>query len=309
MLAVANAEGSYYRYLKLMLLARKPATSTVNRKKEIGNGEHNDMALAQRVRPVSDSLLPISHSPERMRIAVILTTYNRPDALALVLESYLAQDTHAFELIVADDGSTGDTRRVVEDYRHRAPFELQHVWQEDLGFRPAAIRNRALAATSADCVVFSDGDCIAPPTSWQRSQLSARFPVGQPCLLRGAFTRSDGATLPLTIGAPGLGARWLRNDASLPAAAAAARWRLPQTQTGAVGGGEDLQSLGLARRPRARQRSGRVIHRMGPGRFRPGDTPAANRRKAQERALRRTSVSSLAQGFRPQPPRRQSAAA
>ncbi len=97
-----------------------------------------------------------------MRTAVILTTYNRPDALAAALEGYLAQDTHAFELIVADDGSTGETRRLIEDYARGAPFSLQHVWQEDRGFRAAAARNRALAATAADYVIFSDGDCVPP---------------------------------------------------------------------------------------------------------------------------------------------------
>lgn len=97
-----------------------------------------------------------------MRTCVIVTTYNRPDALALVLEGYLAQDTREFELIVADDGSTAETRRVVEDYARHAPFALRHVWHEDLGFRAAAIRNRALACTAADYVIFSDGDCIAP---------------------------------------------------------------------------------------------------------------------------------------------------
>jgi glycosyltransferase involved in cell wall biosynthesis len=189
----------------------------VSRKKEIGNGEHHDMALAQRFRPVSDSLLPISHSPERMRIAVILTTYNRPDALALVLESYLAQDTRAFELIVADDGSTDDTRRVVEDYGRRTQSELRHVWQEDLGFRPAAIRNRALAATSADYVIFSDGDCLAPRNFVaQHARLSepGYFLSGNRVLLSGAFTaQALEQRLPLHAWRTRDWVRaWLRND-------------------------------------------------------------------------------------------------
>ena len=44
-----------------------------------------------------------------MRIAVIVTTYNRPDALSAVLEGYLAQTDRGFELLVADDGSTEET--------------------------------------------------------------------------------------------------------------------------------------------------------------------------------------------------------
>ncbi len=95
-----------------------------------------------------------------MHIAAIITTYNRPDALAAVLEGYLAQHDKGFEVIVADDGSSGETLETVRVYRSRAPFKITHVWQEDKGFRAAAIRNRALAATTAHYVIFTDGDCI-----------------------------------------------------------------------------------------------------------------------------------------------------
>lgn len=98
-----------------------------------------------------------------MRIALIITTYNRPDALAAVLEGCLAQTDADFEVIVADDGSTQDTADLVAAYRARAPFPIKHVWQEDAGFRAAAIRNRALAATDADYVIFIDGDCVPSP--------------------------------------------------------------------------------------------------------------------------------------------------
>jgi len=95
-----------------------------------------------------------------VKTAVIVTTYNRPDALEAVLAGYRAQRGAAFELIVADDGSADETRNIVERFRQLAPFPVEHVWQEDRGFRAAAIRNRAVAATRADYVIFSDGDCI-----------------------------------------------------------------------------------------------------------------------------------------------------
>src|SRR5688500_18670115 len=98
-----------------------------------------------------------------MHTAVILTTYNRPDALAAALDGYCAQDTANFELLIADDGSTDDTRALIASYAQRAPFPLRHVWQEDPGFRAGAARNRALAQTRAEYIVFSDGDCVPPP--------------------------------------------------------------------------------------------------------------------------------------------------
>ncbi len=116
-----------------------------------------------------------------MRPAVIITTYNRPDALAAVLEGYLAQAGAPFELIVADDGSTADTGDVIKHYAARAPFPLHHVWQEDRGFRAAAARNRALASTAADYIIFTDGDCIP-----RRDFVARHCALAQPgCFLAG----------------------------------------------------------------------------------------------------------------------------
>jgi len=95
-----------------------------------------------------------------MKTAVIVTTYNRPDALAIVLEGYCGQSDQDFGLVVADDGSKEDTAEVVQQFARRAPFRVTHIWQEDRGFRAAAIRNRAVASTGADYVIFTDGDCV-----------------------------------------------------------------------------------------------------------------------------------------------------
>lgn len=126
-----------------------------------------------------------------MHIALIITTYNRPDALAAVLEGCLIQIDQDFEVIVADDGSTQDTADLIASYQVRAPFVIKHVWQEDLGFRAAAIRNRALAATHADYIVFTDGDCV-PPAEFVASHrhLAERgwFLSGNRLMLTQAFT-------------------------------------------------------------------------------------------------------------------------
>lgn len=129
---------------------------------------------------------------DNFRIAVIVTTYNRPDALAQVLDGFLAQDDIDFELLVADDGSTADTAELVRSYQARAPFKLTHVWQEDDGFRAAAARNRALAATDADYIVFTDGDCV-PPAGFVAAQRELAEPgwflSGNRMLLSETFTQ------------------------------------------------------------------------------------------------------------------------
>jgi glycosyltransferase involved in cell wall biosynthesis len=98
-----------------------------------------------------------------MQISVVVTTYNRPDALRAVLAGLAAQADRGFELLVADDGSRGDTRELVERTAADVPVRLLHVWQEDLGFRAGAARNRAAARAAGDYLVFLDGDCIPRP--------------------------------------------------------------------------------------------------------------------------------------------------
>jgi len=127
-----------------------------------------------------------------MRIAVVVTTYNRPDALAAVLEGYAHQSDAGFGLIVADDGSTADTAELVQRFAARAPFEVSHVWQEDQGFRAAAIRNRAVARTRAEYIIFTDGDCVPSRTFVHQHRRLAEpgwFLSGNRVLLSEPFTR------------------------------------------------------------------------------------------------------------------------
>ncbi|MFM7479518.1 MAG: glycosyltransferase [Planctomycetota bacterium] len=97
-------------------------------------------------------------------VSVIITTYNRPDALRCVLEGLLTQDRRDFECIVADDGSGPETAALVESFQQRFAAagitRLQWVWHEDKGFRAAAIRNRAAEKARAPWIIFLDGDCI-----------------------------------------------------------------------------------------------------------------------------------------------------
>nr|MCU0951181.1 glycosyltransferase [Burkholderiaceae bacterium] len=96
-------------------------------------------------------------------ISVIVTTYNRPDALRAVLDGLVAQTEHDIEVRVADDGSRDDTRALVLDAARAAPIPVHHVWQEDRGFRAGAARNRAAAGARGDYLVFLDGDCVPRP--------------------------------------------------------------------------------------------------------------------------------------------------
>lgn len=96
-------------------------------------------------------------------ISVIVTTYNREDALAAVLRSLARQTDKNFEVVVADDGSRPATGDLVDDWKAEVGHRVEHVWHEDKGFRAGEIRNRAVLASRGDYVIFLDGDCIVRP--------------------------------------------------------------------------------------------------------------------------------------------------
>lgn len=95
--------------------------------------------------------------------SVIVTTWDREDALDAVLRSLAGQTDRDFEVIVADDGSGEATARLIADWMPRLGLPLKHVWQEHRGFRAAEIRNRAILASQGTYCIFLDGDCIARP--------------------------------------------------------------------------------------------------------------------------------------------------
>lgn len=124
--------------------------------------------------------------------ALLISTYNWPEALRLVLESVKRQTRLPDETVVADDGSGEATRALIEEFRKSFPCPLIHVWQEDEGYRLAAIRNRAIATSRCDYIVQIDGDCILPPRFIEDHLAAARpgwFTCGSRTLLTESRTR------------------------------------------------------------------------------------------------------------------------
>lgn len=99
-----------------------------------------------------------------MKVSLIVTTYNWPEALKLVLKSALMQDYQNYEIIIADDGSDEKTKRCIEEFTNLSNIVIKHAWHEDLGFRAAQIRNKAVSISDGEYLIFIDGDCILPPS-------------------------------------------------------------------------------------------------------------------------------------------------
>lgn len=99
----------------------------------------------------------------RLTTTLMITTYNRPDALEAVLESVLHQEELPDEVVIADDGSGEQTVNVVDKFRAVFPVPLKHAWQPDNGFRAAESRNRALKISQNEYVIMIDGDMVLHP--------------------------------------------------------------------------------------------------------------------------------------------------
>jgi glycosyltransferase involved in cell wall biosynthesis len=94
------------------------------------------------------------------KVSLIVSTYNRPSALDLCLQSIARQTVLPGEVVIGDDGSQDDTRKLIESFQNNFPVPLIHVWQEDRGFRLAMSRNKAVAASRYEYIIEIDGDLI-----------------------------------------------------------------------------------------------------------------------------------------------------
>ncbi|WP_392567019.1 glycosyltransferase family 2 protein [Utexia brackfieldae] len=95
-----------------------------------------------------------------MSVSLVITTYNWPQALELVLMSVMQQSVLPNEVIIADDGSTVLTRDLIAKFQENFPVPLHHSWQDDDGFRAARSRNKAMAKATGNYIVIIDGDMI-----------------------------------------------------------------------------------------------------------------------------------------------------
>jgi glycosyltransferase involved in cell wall biosynthesis len=135
--------------------------------------------------------------------SLIIATYNWPQALELCLLSVLNQRTLPSEIVIADDGSRGDTRQLIENFTKDAPVPVQHIWHPDEGFQLGRIRNKAMAAAKGDYLIQIDGDLVLHPFFVRDHVQAARnrhFIGGSRVLLSEALSKQAIANKQLRFG-------------------------------------------------------------------------------------------------------------
>jgi len=100
---------------------------------------------------------------KNLKTSLIITTYNWPEALFLVLKSIKNQSIMPTEIIVADDGSAEDTKDMIKKFSKDSKLKIIYSWQKDKGFRAAMSRNKAIARARGEYIIMIDGDMILHP--------------------------------------------------------------------------------------------------------------------------------------------------
>ncbi|MEQ1642736.1 MAG: glycosyltransferase [Pyrinomonadaceae bacterium] len=101
-------------------------------------------------------------STDQPLVSVIIPNYNYASYVGEAIDSVLAQDYPNVEVIVVDDGSSDDSRAVVERYGER----VSSIFQPNQGV--CATRNNGVVASSGEFVAFIDADDAWMPTKLSR---------------------------------------------------------------------------------------------------------------------------------------------
>ncbi len=89
------------------------------------------------------------------KCSLIVNVYNQAKQLDLLLESACRQTETDFEIVVADDGSSDETKEIVERWSDQ--LDIRQVWHEDRGFYRTIILNSAAKVAVSDYLIFVDG--------------------------------------------------------------------------------------------------------------------------------------------------------
>lgn len=90
-------------------------------------------------------------------ISIIIPTYNSAQTLIKCLESIFNQTYKNFEIIIVNDGSTDDTLKKIESFRHIRQLSRLFVFSQQNQGAPSA-RNRGFKESHGEYVIFVDAD-------------------------------------------------------------------------------------------------------------------------------------------------------
>lgn len=126
-------------------------------------------------------------------ISIVISTYNWPEALSVVLHALNQNNEDNIEVIIADDGSSEQTLNTLKVLPQQLNFPLHLIRQDDKGFRVGRIRNKAIQKAKNDYVIFLDQDTVPRADFIKQHRLLAEigyFVSGSRIFLNDELTQS-----------------------------------------------------------------------------------------------------------------------
>lgn len=103
-------------------------------------------------------------------VSIIIPIYNAEKYIGTMLDSILGQTYDLLDVILVNDGSTDETKRICMSYVKRDP-RIRYLEQDNRG--PSAARNRGLACAKGTYVLFADADDFIPAKAIEKLIKSA----------------------------------------------------------------------------------------------------------------------------------------
>ncbi|MCF8107519.1 MAG: glycosyltransferase family 2 protein [Desulfohalobiaceae bacterium] len=95
-------------------------------------------------------------------VSIVMPAYNAQDYIEYSIESVLNQTYKNYELIVVNDGSTDNTKKIIEKFKN----DIKIVSQANLGLRAA--RNEGIKKSTGIYVSFIDADDVWYPHKMEK---------------------------------------------------------------------------------------------------------------------------------------------
>ena len=128
-----------------------------------------------------------------MKISLIITTFNWPQALKATLKTAIRQSLQPDEIIVADDGSGPETARVVQEVLGPSQPRWCHIRQEDMGIRQGRVKNLGVKFSTGAYLILVDHDVLMHPCFVADHMAAAKpdiFLQGKRSFLPEAYTKA-----------------------------------------------------------------------------------------------------------------------
>lgn len=89
-------------------------------------------------------------------VSIIIPTFNSQDSICRAIDSCVNQTYKDIEIIVIDDGSTDNTKEILQKYRDEP--RLKYIYQENQ--ERSVARNNGLSIAKGDFIQFLDSDDV-----------------------------------------------------------------------------------------------------------------------------------------------------